>query len=610
VVDHAGQARSLALPQIAQSGFTRRSRALANDVEKKQARFKRINLANSIQGRLTSFARSRSRSAQLRGKRKTSASMNTAPPTLPHSDRPLPDPGQPAQTNGAEVPQRRSLRWLAVFAFIYFYSFPYFEKLWNANEVPRVLLAEEMVDHHRLWIDARLPDGGRMHSLDVAIAPNRHIYPNKSPGLSFLAAPVYAMARLFGHPSPRTCTWLFRAFTITVPALLFLPFFLGMARRFAPDERVCRTVLVAYALGSPALVYAIVFMSHQLAAVCVGGSFLAAVALARKETSHPVLVALLAGLLAGVSVVVEYQSVLSVLVIGIYFLVRVPDRVRAAGVALLGALPPAVMLLAYHALAFGSPFKTGYTFAVENTLHRGFLGVVGPSATCFWTTLFTPSNGLFTLVPWAVFALVGAIAVARDREARARCGAESIVCVAVIAVNVALLSSLDPYMSRGGWCVGPRYLTASLPFVAWLATAGFRAVERFSPTRVLVQALVVGSTVIFVVAATTYPHWPDGLRNPIYELAFPLLTHGYAVHSLGTLIGLHGLWAIAPLYAVVLGVVFWLLSRGPGRSLRQTALACILAVGLVAGHRALPMTGPYASRAWNFVTATWEPPLK
>lgn len=533
--------------------------------------------------------------------------MNTASPTLPHSDGPLPSPAQPA---AAEALPRRWRRWLAVFAFIYFYSFPYFEKLWNANEVPRVFLAEEMVDHHRLWIDAHIPDRGRIHSLDVSIAPDRHLYPNKSPGLSFLAAPVYAVARLFGHPSPRTCTWLFRAIPITVPALLFLPFFLGMARRFAPDERACRTVLVAYALGSPALVYSILFMSHQLAAVCLGGSFLAAVALARKETTHPFPVALLAGLLAGVSVVVEYQSVLSVLVIAIYFLVRVPNRVRAVGAGVLGALPPAIILGVYHTLAFGSPLKSGYSFAVESTLHKGFLGVVGPSATCFWTTLFTPSNGLFALVPWSLFAIVGAVAVARDREARARCGAEALVCVAVIAVNVALLSSLDPYMSRGGWSVGPRYLTASLPFVAWLAAAGFRAVERFSPARLLAQALVVGAAIIFVVAATTYPHWPDGLRNPIYELAFPLLTHGYAVHSLGTLVGLHGLWAIAPLYAVVLGVVIWLLSRGPGRSLRQTALACILAVGLVSGHRALPFTGLYASRVWNFVTATWEPPLK
>ncbi|HJX51939.1 MAG TPA: hypothetical protein VJ801_04155 [Polyangia bacterium] len=536
--------------------------------------------------------------------------MNTAPPILPNPDGPAPGLAQPAPTSGAAAPKRPSLRWLAVFAFIYLYSFPYFEKLWNANEVPRVFLTQEIVDRHHLWIDARLSSDGRAHALDVSIAPDRHTYPNKAPGLSFLAVPVYAAARLFGHPSLRACTWLFRVLVVTVPSLVFLPFFLGMARRFAPDERACRTVLVAYALGSPALVYGVLFMSHQLAAACAGGAFLAAVALARRRTTRPFLVALLAGFLAGVSVLVEYQSLLTVLVIGIYFAVRVPNRVRAMGAALLGALPPAVVLAGYHKLAFGSPFKSGYTFAVENTLHKGFLGVVGPSAKCFWTTLFLPSNGLFALVPWTLLAAIGAVAVARDREARARCGAETVVCVAVLAVNVALLGSLDPYMSRGGWSVGPRYLTAALPFVAWLAAAGFHAVERSAPARVLAQALVVSSAVVFVTAATTYPHWPDELRNPLYELAFPLLTHGYAVHSLGTLVGLHGFLSIAPLYAVALGAAIWLLSRGPMRSLRQTALACILAAGLVAGYRAVPLTGAYAGRVWAFVTATWEPPLK
>jgi len=536
--------------------------------------------------------------------------MNPVPTIMPDSHGQLPDPTQPALTHGVAAAKRPSLRWLAVFAFIYLYPFPYFEKLWNANEVPRVFLAQEMVDHHRLWIDARIPDSGRMHSLDVSVALNRHVYPNKSPGLSFLAAPIYTMARLFGHPSLRVCTWLFRVTVITAPALVFLPFFLGMARRFSPDERACRTILVAYALGSPALVYSLLFMSHQLAAACVGGSFLAAVALARREANHPFLVALLAGFLAGVSVVVEYQSVLTVLVIGIYFLVRAPNRVRAVGAGLLGALPPAVILGVYHKLAFGSPFRSGYSFAVEGTLHKGVLGFVGPSATCFWATLLVPSNGLFTLMPWALFAVVGAIAVASDREMRARCGAEAVVCVAVLAVNVAFLSCLEPYMARGGWSVGPRYLTAALPFVAWLAAAGFRAAERFLPTRVLAQVLVTSAVIVFVAAATTYPHWPDGLSNPLYELTFPLLTHGYAAHSLGTLIGLHGLWAIAPLYAVVLGMALCLLSRGAGHSVRQTALACVLAAGMVAGYRAVPLTGAYAHRVWAFVTATWEPPLK
>jgi len=528
---------------------------------------------------------------------------------LSDSDAPPPPPAQTALTSAADAAKRPSLRWLAVFAFVYLYSFPYFEKLWSANEVPRVFLAEEIADHHHLWIDARISGEALLHKLDLARPPNGHFYPDKAPGLSFLAMPVYVVARWFGHPSIRVCTWLFRVLIVTVPALVFLPFFLGMARRFAPDATACRTALVAYALGSPAMVYSLLFFSHQLAAACVGGMFLASVALARRETTRPLLFAFLAGVLAGLSVLLEYQSVMAVVVIGIYFVVRVPNRARAMSAALLGALPSAALLCTYHKLAFGSPFKTGYAFLIQ-PMYKGFMGLVGPSVDSFWITLFLPGNGLFTLAPWAIFALVGAIAVARDGEARARCGAETVVCVFVPLVYVAFLGSADTYQAHAGWSVGPRYMTAALPFVAWLAAAGFRAVERFASLRVLAQALVVSAAITFVTAATTYPHWPDQLRNPLHELAFPLLAHGYAVHSLGTLVGLHGFLSIAPLYAFALGAVIWLLSRGPRRSVRQTALACLLAAGLVAGHRAFPWTGDYARRTWAFVTATWEPPLR
>lgn len=531
--------------------------------------------------------------------------MTPVPTILPNSDGPAPDLAQPAR-----APKRWPLRWLLVFAFIYFYSFPYFEKLWSANEVPRVFLTQEIVDHHRLWIDAQMAGEASKHALDVGVAPNRHFYPDKAPGLSFLAVPLYSLARLFGHPSMRTCTWLFRVLIVTLPALIFLPFFLGMARLFAPDERACRTALVAYALGSPVMVYSLLFLSHQLAAGCVGGAFMAAVALARRQTTRPFLVALLAGFLAGSSVLVEYQSVLALSVIGIYFVARVPNRIPAIGAALLGALPPALVLGIYHTLAFGSPFRVGYSFAIQDTMRTGFLGMVGPSAACFWITLFLPSNGLFALAPWVIFAVVGAIALARDREAWARCGAEAVVCVAVPVVYVAFLSSLVPYMTHAGWSVGPRYMTAALPFLAWLAAAGFRAVEGFSPTRVLGQTLVLCAAMVFVIAATTYPYWPDRMLNPLYELAFPLLKEGFVVHSLGTLIGLHGLLSLVPLYAVVLAAVFWLLSRGLRRPLWQTVLAYILAAGLVAGQRAFPMTGPYATGVRSFIMATWEPPPK
>jgi hypothetical protein len=493
-----------------------------------------------------------------------------------------------------------------LFAFVYLYAFPYFDQLRSANEMPRILMTQQMVDRHTFRLDERLGEMGSR--LDLSRGPDGHWYPNKAPGASFLAVPAYAICKMLGFTSLRACTWAFRATAVTLPALLFLPFFYKLTRRFSPHESARRTSLAAYALASPALPYGILFFSHQPAAVAAGSCFIASVATVRQDARRPVLTALLAGFFAGCAIMMDYQASLSVAVVGLYVLVFAWRRVRTLGLVLLGTVPPALALAAYHTACFGSPIKTGYNFSVDTVTREGFMGIVGPSATSLWSTLFLPANGILVLAPWVLLAIVGAVAIVRNREDRSRIGAEAIVCLTVFVVYVLFLTSLVPYMARGGWCVGPRYMTVALPFVAWLATAGFAAAERWRMTSVLAQALVISSGVIYVAAASTYPHWPDQLQNPLYELVFRLLYRGYAVHSLGTAVGLHGFLSLVPLYLAALALLVWLLGRAGGRrSLRTTALACVLAAGVVAGHRAFPVTGPYSDRAWAFITSTWEP---
>jgi hypothetical protein len=261
----------------------------------------------------------------------------------------------------------------------------------------------------------------------------------------------------------------------------------------------------------------------------------------------------------------------------------------------------------YHFIAFGSPFKTGYSYSFDLVTRQGFMGMVGPSRESTVSTLFLPGNGIFVLMPWILLAIVGAVSIARQPELRRRAGAEALVASLIFLVYVAYLSSLVPYMARGGWCVGPRYLTTCMPFVGWLAAAGFAAADRRWLTSVAAQALVVAGAVIYLVAITTYPHWPENLANPLYELSFRLLRNGYAVHSLGTALGLRGIWAAVPLYALAGGMMLWLLARGPRRSWLAAILACVLGAGIIYGQRSFPRSGPYAERAWGFVTRTWEP---
>jgi hypothetical protein len=510
----------------------------------------------------------------------------------------------PARPTEGSLP---SLRWwhFLVFAVIYLYAFPYFDRLRNANEMPRILMTKAIVDRGVFNID---PSMGELQSIsDTSVAPNGHRYPNKAPGPSFLAVPVYALCKLLGATSLRSVTWAFRVTVVTLPALFFLPLFYRFSRRFTVSESARRAALIAFALGSQAFPYALLFMSHALATVFLGIAFLAAVRLVRDNTQHWHRVAVLAGFACAMAVMMDYQSVMAATVIGLYVLARSSKRIRNTIWMAAGALPPAVVLAIYQKVAFGSFTRTGYDFGVDQSTKSGFMGIIGFNKAALTSTFILPSNGILVLAPWVLLALVGGIAIARKREARRRMGAEATVCATIGIAYLLFLSSLLPYMARGGWCVGPRYMTVAMPFVAWLAAVGLQAAERWTATRVLALALVVASATIFVVGGTTFPHWPDRLDSPLYDLVFPLLWRGYAVHSLGTLVGLYGVAAILPLYLFTLVSMLWLLGLLRRRSLPTLVMVCGLAALIVIGHRAFPRTDPNKVSPWPMVHTIWEP---
>jgi hypothetical protein len=505
-------------------------------------------------------------------------------------------------------PEPRPLTWrfFLLFAVVYLYAFPFFDKLRSANEMPRILMTQELVDRGVFYLDRRLSEFGSIG--DLSRGPDGKLYPNKAPGASFLAVPAYLACKALGFTSLKAVTWAFRVSAVTLPALLFLPVFYRVSRRFTDAEPARRTALAAYALGSAALVYAILFFSHQVAAAFAGTAFACGVAVVRRRARHPEDAAAGVGLFAGLAVMMDYQAALASLVIGLYVLVCGRHRVRNTILMAAGALPPAAVLGMYHLICFGSPLKTGYSYSFDLVTREGVMGAIGPNREAIWSTLFLPANGIFVLMPWILLALIGAISIARNWELRRRAGAEALVAFTIFAAYVLYLCSLAPYMARGGWCVGPRYLVVALPFVGWLAAAGFAAADRHWLTSALAKALVVSSCVIYLAAIVTYPHWPDQLANPLYELVFPLLHQGYAVHSAGTAAGLRGIWSVVPLFALALVMLVWLLARGPRRSLPVTILALVLGGAIVAGHRTFPLSGDYAKKAWGFVMHTWEPP--
>jgi hypothetical protein len=484
--------------------------------------------------------------------------------------------------------------WLAAIAIAYLYVFPYFPRIHSANELPRAYLVKAIADDHTFAIDRGVATWGA--TVDVSPSGG-HQYSNKAPGSSLLAVPVYAAVRaVSGEPSLAVTLWICRAAAGIAPMLAFLWLLWGFLARFAPDPDVRRLVVIAYALGSLAMTYSILFYSHQLGAICIASAWILAVDVAERRRGLFAMAA--AGFLAGAAPLVDYQAVFAALPIAVHVLARLgrKDRVRAVAVAAAGAALPIAALLAYHAVCFGSPWRTGYdastAFAVFH--QRGFLGITALRWEAFSGSLVRPDNGLLVLSPWLLLAIPGTVALWRKGDR-----ATALVGASVAALYVLFISSINFW--RGGWGVGPRYIAAMLPFLLPSIATQLQAWAART-VRLAVAAGAIGVGVcIYVLSSATFPYWPDSVRNPLYDVTFRLLADDAVAPNLGSAVGVAGLAGLVPYLALAfgaLGVTVWRIAGGRG-----LALAAGVAAAVVAGYSWFPHGEPRADTAYRSVRA-------
>lgn len=485
--------------------------------------------------------------------------------------------------------------WLAAIAIVYLYVFPYFPRIHSANELPRAYLVKAIVDDHTFAIDRGVAAWGTT----ADVSPSRgHQYSNKAPGSALLAAGPYAVVRaVAGEPSLPATLWICRVFAGIVPMLVFLWMLWGFLARFAPDPEVRRLVLFAYALGSLAMTYSVLFYSHQLGAICIASAWILGVEVTEKRRGVPAMAA--AGFLAGAAPLVDYQAVFAAVPIAVFVVARLwrrPELPRALAAAAGGAAVPIAILLAYHAICFGSPWRTGYdastTFAVFH--QQGFLGITALRWEAFLGSLVRPDNGLITLSPWWLLAIPGFGLLWRRGDR-----ATALVGASVAVIYLLFISSINFW--RGGWEVGPRYIAAMLPFLLPPIAAQLQDWAA-RPVRLGVAAGAIGVGVcVYVLSSATFPYWPDSVTHPLYDVTFRLLGDGIVAPSAGSALGAAGLAGILPYLAIAfgaLGVVVWRIAR-----MRGLAIAVGVAAAILLGYGQLPHGGPRADTAYRSVRA-------
>ncbi len=458
---------------------------------------------------------------------------------------------------------------LSLWALLSLLVVPVFPHFVSPNETTRWALAAAAVEEGTLEITrpAAILGGGVE---DVAEVGGR-LYSNKAPGGALVALPGYLAARAaWGPASPGTLRPQLTAMRLvgsTLPVVLLALLFL----RRAPEEGRA-PALAALLLGTPLLAYGLLLFSHALAAAALFGAWAAlfpadgGVPRFRRDVA--------AGALLALATVAEYPVAVPAAVLA---LTALWGRWRRLVPLAAGALPFALLLGAYDAACFGSPFalSSGHErdAAFRSLSAHGLFGVGLPQPGYLARLLVDPSKGLLVFSP--VLLLVPAALLA----ARGRVAPRALA--ALVAAPLALLAVYAGYPNwHGGFTVGARYLVPALPFLAF--PLAFLRWGRLS-------ALLLGFSVAAVAVTTlVFPFVPPGFPLPWASFALPLLSQGLVVPSLLHLVA-RPLALAVPFLLVAAAALVALPARGRLPFAGGVALA--LAVGL-AWLRLFPLSPP------------------
>ncbi len=226
-----------------------------------------------------------------------------------------------------------------------------------------------------------------------------------------------------------------------------------------------------------------------------------------------------AGLLAGVALLVAYEELIVVAVLAAYIGLR-------GGGALYrfarGVLPGAALLWTYNWLAFGAPwhlsyhYKTGATAPDQQT---GFFGIRLPTLHGIDVVL-AGESGLLVISPIVVAAGYGLVVLAREHRAEAIvCG---VIALAFLFLNTGYVAPL------GGLSPGPRYLVPGLAFLA--VGLGPAFARRFRLTAALTILSVVAMTAVMLTWPSGPPAgtiWSDLVHLPV-DLGSSRLARGWS----------------------------------------------------------------------------------
>ena len=430
----------------------------------------------------------------------------------------------------------------------------------NPNELARIELGVAIADGARLDIGPVALVYGL--SEDVA-RRGVHIYSDKAPGLSILAAPITFLVGPLLPPVPNTGLPAFWPLRHLLTLLLVALPTAGLAFVIVtgvpgldPSRRSGLAVIVA--LATPLWAYATVFFGHAPAAVLVTVAWMLLLRPGVAERPPHRLLALLGGAAAWFAITVEYPTaLLAGVIFGALIARRTPLSILgwvAAG-AIVGLLPA----LLYHQLAFGAPWLTGYAFKADTdfqAIHaRGVLGVSLPSLEALWGVLFSARRGLFYFSPILLLAPLGLWRMVRRRGFRD-------VAPLSLAITVYVLFAAGFVDWEAGWCTAARHLVPIVPLLAIPVLYALMKIDSGWSWKVLAASLIAISGVNAALSIALTPFFPPQFAVPLAQLVLPSLADHAGLHNIiSAAIGVPTIAVVITVLVVTVATLGWASSR-------------------------------------------------
>jgi len=343
--------------------------------------------------------------------------------------------------------------------------------------------------------------------VDYAVYKGK-IYSDKAPLGSFLAVPVYALFRLFTD-NYNVLGYICSVFISALPAALTALLLYDLCYNYTRKKNISLLITFGYAFATPAFYYATIWFSHSLTTFFAFACFWIVEKIRTKKFSQKWMV--VAGLCAGFVVVSDYYGAILTALITLYVLYVFPSYSRISFI--LSLLPPLLLLGVYHYLLFENPLTTPYRYqGTFSVLHRnGIYGVNLPSFRIISKLLFGSDRGLFYYSPLIFLSFFGLYRMLATHKREA---------ILIFIIFLSFLCFNAGFINwRGGACWGPRYLTPTFPFIAFIMVwfpwnkKNLRIIAYFLFTiSLVVNLLIVNSSYL--------P--PDNIHNPLLNFALPM----------------------------------------------------------------------------------------